>query len=324
MSLIANGLGRGGAERRVALVLGASRGIGAEVARALAAVGWHVVVTAKSTSSSSGAAAPAGLEGTVESVRDDIVRAGGSASCIPVDVRKPDDIAAAVEAACSLGRLEAVVYNAGAVWWGSVETTDLKRFDLMQEVNMRGWYATVTKVLPVYRKQGSGRLLAVSPPIYSRFFRGKTAYAVGKVGMTVLAMGLAMDLDGSNIAVSCLWPAYAVESAVTQKYKISPANLVKASIFADAVVGILEDSPAKVNGVAFLDEDYLRDMKGVTDFSQYWLGKLPWDRSASIYDTGSDGSQGPPKRMLPKKLPSLLVEEQDDRGMSINSAKARL
>lgn len=79
------------------------------------------------------------------------------------------------------GRLDVLVYNSGAIWWSSVANTPLKRFQLMQRVNPEGLYATIMAALPVFEKNGwKGRIVVVSPPIYSRFFRGKTAYAVGE------------------------------------------------------------------------------------------------------------------------------------------------
>lgn len=92
-----------------------------------------------------------------------------------------------------------------------METTSMKRFQLMQQVNPEGLYATVQAVLPYFKLNGwKGRIIVVSPPIYSRFFRGKTAYAMGKVGMSVLTKGLAMDFERQerrNMAITSIWPA---------------------------------------------------------------------------------------------------------------------
>ena len=90
----------------------------------------------------------------------------------------------------------------------------MKRFQLMQRVNIEGLYGAVQEALPHLKKndngKGKGRIIVVSPPIYSRFFRGKTAYAMGKVGMSVLTKGLAMDFEREGLgemAVASLWPA---------------------------------------------------------------------------------------------------------------------
>jgi len=109
------------------------------------------------------------------------------------------------------GGLDVLVYNSGAIWWASVENTPMKRFQLMQKVNPEGLYGTVQAALPHFKANGwKGRIIVVSPPLYSRFFRGKTAYAIGKVGMSVLTKGLAMDFvrEGKKeMAITSIWPA---------------------------------------------------------------------------------------------------------------------
>lgn len=119
------------------------------------------------------------------------------------------------------GSLDVLIYNPGAIWWASVEKTPLKRFQLMQSVNVEGLYATVHAALPQFERQGwKGRIIVVSPPIYSRFFRGKTAYAMGKVAMSVLTKGLAMDWkrEGKkDMAITSIWPAV-VRYVYTRSY----------------------------------------------------------------------------------------------------------
>jgi len=87
----------------------------------------------------------------------------------------------------------------------------MKRFQLLQRVNPEGLYGTIQACLPHFKNNGwKGRIIVVSPPIYSRFFRGKTAYAMGKVGMSVLTKGLAMDFEREgreDMAITSIWPA---------------------------------------------------------------------------------------------------------------------
>jgi NAD(P)-dependent dehydrogenase (short-subunit alcohol dehydrogenase family) len=100
----------------------------------------------------------------------------------------------------------------------------MKRFQLMQRINVEGLYGTVQAALPHFEKNGwKGRIIVVSPPIYSRFFRGKTAYAMGKVGMSILTKGLAMDWEREgkkDMAITSIWPA-AVRSFCACLCKIS-------------------------------------------------------------------------------------------------------
>lgn len=186
---------------------------------------------------------PNSSQSTINTVEREIREAGGHAATVAVDVRDAAQIQHAVEETVRVfGKLDVLVYNSGAIWWSSVENTPLKRFKLMQQVNPEGLYATIQAALPFFEKGGwKGRIVVVSPPIYSRFFKGKTAYAmgefmsdpwvleagfgieyilfdvlicdvlyVGKVGMSVLVKGLAMDFvrQGRNeMAVTSIWPA---------------------------------------------------------------------------------------------------------------------
>jgi NAD(P)-dependent dehydrogenase (short-subunit alcohol dehydrogenase family) len=124
---------------------------------------------------------PNSSKSTINTVEREIREAGGHAATVTVDVRDAEQIQNAVEETVRVfGKLDVLVYNSGAIWWSSVENTPLKRFRLMQQVNPEGLYATVQATLPFFEKNGwKGRIVVVSPPIYSRFFRGKTAYAMG-------------------------------------------------------------------------------------------------------------------------------------------------
>ncbi|KAH6998733.1 hypothetical protein BKA56DRAFT_33844 [Ilyonectria sp. MPI-CAGE-AT-0026] len=303
------------ADKPVALIVGASRGIGRQVAIDLASNGYAVIVAAKSVSDPSKPVVPFppnpnSPASTITTVAREIASAGGDATAVQVDVRSPESIQALVSKTLSTyGRIDVLVYNSGAIFWASVPSTPLKRFQLMQRVNPEGLYATVEATLPHMRP--SGRIIVVSPPIYSRFFRGKTAYAMGKVGMSVLTKGLAMDFEregSKDMAITSIWPAVAIESGATEQFtRANPdeANdLRKATIFSDAILAILKAPPSVVNGELLLDEDFLRDHAGVTDFSKYNV--VP-------------GTS--PRRMLPQKLPDLTVAEQDDEGKRYDSSK---
>jgi len=202
-----------------------------------------------------------------------------------------------------------MVYNSGAIWWSSVENTAMKRFQLMQRVNPEGLYGTVQATLPHFKRQGwKGRIIVVSPPIYSRFFRGKAAYAVGKVGMSVLVKGLAMDWEreGKNdMAITSIWPAAAIDSAATQNPSTNRAELRKPTIFSDGILAMLHAPTSVVSGCLELDEDFLRKA-GVTDFSKYSL---------------VEGAN--PRRIMPVEFPDLTVAEQADEGRRMDSAKLR-
>lgn len=143
------------------------------------------------------------------------------------------------------------------------------RYQLMHEVNALGFYTTAQLVLPHMLQQQQGRIIAVSPPIYSRFFKGKTAYAMTKVAMSVLVMGLANELTDTGVTVTALWPATGVQSAVTDYIATDPKLLRKPEIFADACLAILQSDAGAVNGKCLIDEDCLRQLKGQSNFSAY-------------------------------------------------------
>ena len=117
----------------------------------------------------------------------EIEEAGYQAFPLQTDVRDFDNVQRAVDVTLKQHkRLDVLVYNSGAIWWSSVEKTPMKRFQLMQRVNPEGLYGAVQACLPHFYRNGAdgkgkGRIVVISPPIYRRFLRGKTAYAMGKV-----------------------------------------------------------------------------------------------------------------------------------------------
>lgn len=250
---------------------------------------------------------------TISTVTREIHESGGGATAISVDTRDYTSIERMVaETVAKYGRLDVLVYNSGAIWWASVAKTPMKRFQLMQRVNVEGLYGVVQACLPHFEQRDGawrGRIIVVSPPIYSRFFHGKTAYAMGKVGMSVLTKGLAMDFqrEGKNdMAVTNIWPATVVQSAATQSMTQEDAkDLRTANIFPDAVLQMIKAPVEEVNGMLLLDEDFLRT-RGVSDFEKYNL---------------VEGSR--PRRIMPVKFPDLRVKEQDDEGRRVDSTKLR-
>lgn len=175
-----------------------------------------MVVAAKTTSDASRACPfppdPDSPQSTISTVVREISEEGGKATAITVDVRDFSSIEALVKQVVErFQRIDALIYNSGAIWWSSVQGTPMKRFQLMQRVNPEGLYGAVQACLPVFAKtRWKARIVVVSPPIYSRFFRGKTAYAMGKAGMSVLTKGLAMDFERegrAGMAITSLWPA---------------------------------------------------------------------------------------------------------------------
>jgi citronellol/citronellal dehydrogenase len=249
---------------RVAVITGSSRGIGRALALGLARAGWHIVVAAKSTTSSDK------LPGSIFTVAAEVEALGAGALPVQVDVRDEAQIEAlAARARERFGRIDLLVNNAGALHWADLLQTPAKRFDLVMDVNARGAFLCCRAVLPVMIEQRWGHIINLSPPLDLSMVPGRIAYAISKLGMTLLTVGLAEEGKPHNIAVNSLWPVTIIESQASINWGLgTPAQWRKPDILVDCVLGLVRKEPAALTGRALLDEDFLRE-EGVTDFSVY-------------------------------------------------------
>jgi citronellol/citronellal dehydrogenase len=249
---------------RVAMVTGASRGVGKALALRLAAEGCDLVVAAKTV------APDPKLPGTVHETVREIEALGRRALAAPLDVR--DDVAVervVKQALEHFGQVDFLVNNAGALYWRSVAETEMKRFDLVMGVNARGAFACTRHVLPSMLARKFGHILMLSPPVDPRAGAGKVAYALSKFGMTLVAQGVAEEVRGQGVAANALWPATMIESQATIRWGLGDRTLWRTpEIVADAVVAIFAKPPDTMTGQALIDEDFLR-AEGVTDFTRY-------------------------------------------------------
>ncbi|KAL6048843.1 oxidation-reduction process [Balamuthia mandrillaris] len=249
---------------KVALITGASRGIGRVIALDFAKEGASVVVVAKSDKETPN------LPGTIYTVAKEVEALGGKALPLKCDVRIDEDIERAVEATIkTFGRVDFLICNAGALWWKDVLDTPPKRYDLVHSVNARATFMFCRAVLPHMLKQGFGHMITMSPPINLDWIKGKVAYCISKFGMTLIAHGLAEEVRGKGVAINALWPATMIESYATINFALGDkAQWRKADILSDCVLRIVQENPNEFTGQALIDEDYLRS-RGVTDFSHY-------------------------------------------------------
>lgn len=249
---------------RVAIITGASRGIGRAVALKLAKEGAAVVIAAKT------AEPDPRLPGTIYTVAQEVEALGGQALPLRVDVRDENALQMMVDKTLeTFGRVDILVNNAGALWWYPVVETPPKRFDLVMQVNLRASFIASHLVLPHMIAQRWGHIINMSPPIDLRVLPGKVAYMISKFGMTMLALGLAEEVREHNVAVNALWPRTLIESQATIAWGLgTPKQWRKADIMADAVYEIVRREPHTCTGNAFIDEDVLREA-GITDFSVY-------------------------------------------------------
>lgn len=249
---------------KVAIVTGASRGVGRNVALALAREGCHVVIAAKTVE------ADPRLPGTIYDAAEEVRALGVRALPFQLDVRDDANVEAMVERAMAeFGRIDFLVNNAGALFWKDMLSTPMKRFDLVMGVNARGAFSCTRAVLPHMVEQGFGHVLMMSPPILPEIAGFKIAYMISKFGMTLIAHGLAAEVADRNVACNALWPATMIESYATINWGLGgPAMWRKSDILADATVGIFSKEPRSFTGHALIDEDFLRS-EGVTDFTGY-------------------------------------------------------
>jgi citronellol/citronellal dehydrogenase len=262
---------------RVAIITGASRGIGRAIALGLARHGCHIVIAAKSTQSTEQ------LPGSIHTVAKEVEALHVKALPIQIDVRDADQIdAMAAQVVKEFGRIDILINNAGALWWQPVLETPPKRFDLVVGVNARASFLTCRAVLPAMIERRWGHIINMSPPIDLKVVPGKVAYFISKFGMTLVSHGLAEEVRDKNIGVNSLWPVTIIESQASINWKMgNPSMWRKPDILVDCVLRLVQKEPTAITGKAILDEDFLQD-EGVTDFSGYACvpgttpPRIPW------------------------------------------------
>lgn len=251
-------------EGRVAFITGSTRGIGKCIALELAKRGCAVVVTGKTEDPNPK------LPGTIQQTVDEIGALGGTAMGHTLDIRDDDAVGLAIARTVAVfGRLDFLINNAGAMHWRPIEQSPIKKFDLVMGVNARGAYSCSYHAVPIMRKQGFGHIIMMSPPVGTDGAAGKIAYSISKYGMTLIALGLAEELKGTNVAANALWASTMIETAAMINTGIGDKRTWrKPEIVADATLRILAKEPNSFTGHALLDEEFLRT-EGVTDFTKY-------------------------------------------------------
>lgn len=249
---------------RVALVTGASRGIGKAIALKLAREGADLVLAAKTVEADSR------LPGTLPEVAAEVEALGRQALAVRTNVRETADLENLVRQALErFGKVDILVNNAGALWWYPVAQTPIKKFDLVMEVNVRASFALAHLLLPSMRANRWGHIISLSPPLDLSVLSGRVAYLISKYGMTMLTLGLADEVRGDNIAVHSLWPRTIIESLATINFGLGDRSEWRtAEIMADAAFELVRREPSLRSGQAWLDEELLREA-GETNFEKY-------------------------------------------------------
>lgn len=251
--------------QKVMFVTGASRGIGLAIALRAARDGASVAIAAKTTEPHPK------LPGTIYTAAEEIRQAGGRALPIACDIRFPEQVEAAVaQTVAEFGGIDVCVNNASAISLTGTQETQVKVFDLMNQINYRGAWLTSRACLPHLLKSESPHILNLSPPLNldPRWFGPHTAYTIAKYNMSFVTLGLAEEFRG-RVAVNSLWPQTIISTAAI--WNVIGPDLIKRcrkpEIMADAAHAIVTKG-REFTGRFLIDEQVLRD-EGVTDFATY-------------------------------------------------------
>jgi NAD(P)-dependent dehydrogenase (short-subunit alcohol dehydrogenase family) len=264
-------------ENKVAIVTGASRGLGRDIALGLAGYGAAVVAAARSEEEKGG------LPGTIQATARQIEAKGGR--CLPVqtDVTNEDSVGRMVDKALeAFGTIDILVNNAGIAFYLPAAEMPLRRWDLVIRVNLYGTFICSKAVLPHMIGQGSGSIINMSS--YGRKtidparlagepLRGITAYEAAKGGIEHFTTSLAAEVGAHNVAVNCLKPEFGI---ATEGMKfLFPAKdwsgWASSDSMVKAVVFLARQSAAGVNGL----------VAGAEELAELHAGTFPWKAGLS-------------------------------------------
>lgn len=250
------------------IISGGSRGIGLAIAKRMGRDGARVAILAKTQNPHPK------LKGTIFSAAKEIEEAGGFGLPIVTDVRDENAIQVAVEKTVeTFGGLDACINNAGAIFLNDTSSTNLKRFDLMFDVNVRATFALSKFCIPHLLRGKNPHILNICPPPFSRhdWFSKCLAYSMSKMGMSQCVIGMSNELKTKGIAVNALWPHSIIATDAVGNILGGPEALShcrKPEIMADACAAILEKKASNFTG-RFCIDDILLFEEGMRDFSQY-------------------------------------------------------
>jgi len=249
-------------------ITGASRGIGLAIALRAARDGANIAIAAKTTEPHPK------LPGTIFTAAEEIEKAGGKALALAVDVRDDSQIETALaKTAQTFGGIDIVVNNASAISLTNSQNTEMKRFDLMHQINARGTFAVSKFAVPYLEKSANAHILMLSPPLdmQEKWFAPHTAYSMAKYGMSLVVLGLAGELRAKGIAVNALWPRTTIATSAVQNLLGGDAIVAasrKPDIIADAAHLIFTQRARSFTGQFLIDDSFLWE-HGVRDFSGY-------------------------------------------------------
>ena len=250
------------------LMSGGSRGIGLAIALRAARDGANIALLAKTDTPHPK------LEGTVHSAAEEIRAAGGQALPLVGDVRNDDDVTEAViKTRGEFGGIDIVINNASVIDLSGSLDLAAKKYDLMQDVNVRGTFMLSRAAVPMLRDAENPHILSLSPPINisPKWLGEHTGYTLAKYGMTMATLGIAAEFARDGIAANTLWPETTIATAAV-RFALGGDRMMKVSrtpeVYADAAYKVLCKPAREYTGQTLIVEDVLREA-GVTDFSGY-------------------------------------------------------
>ncbi|MGH1406835.1 MAG: SDR family oxidoreductase [Rhodomicrobiaceae bacterium] len=248
-------------------ITGGSRGIGLAIAKRAAEDGANVTIAAKTTKPHPQ------LPGTIHSAAEEIENAGGKALAVEMDIRHEEMVKDALaKSADHFGGIDIVINNASAIFLQPTESLEMKRFDLMHQVNARGTFMVSKHALPFLQKAENPHILMLSPPLdmSEKWFAPHVGYSMAKYGMSLVVLGLAGEVKKQNIAVNALWPRTTIATAaIANNFGMDAMKQCrKPEIMADAAHIILSQPSSEITGQFFID-DTLLAQHGCDNFDQY-------------------------------------------------------
>jgi citronellol/citronellal dehydrogenase len=249
-------------------ISGASRGIGLAIALRAARDGANVALIAKT------AEPHPKLEGTVFTAAEQIEEAGGKALPIVGDIRDEASVASAVDQAVErFGGIDVCINNASAINLAGTEALEMKRFDLMQAINVRGTFVVGRACIPHLRRADNPHILTLSPPISldPKWLGPHIGYTLAKYGMSLCGLGWAAELADDGVASNTLWPRTLIATAAVQNLLGGDEAMAKSrrpELYADAAYAVITRPSREATGNSYLCEDVLLE-EGVTDLGPY-------------------------------------------------------
>jgi citronellol/citronellal dehydrogenase len=242
---------------KVAVVTGASRGIGRIIAQMLADRGASLVLMARSTEEK-----PGRLPGTIEHTADECRERGAEVVIVPGDVAREEDVTACEQATRErFGRCDLLVNNAAVSAIGSVETLPLRLWQRSFEVNVHGPYMMIRHFLPLLRRSAPSHVINVSSGAARMAWVDHAAYSASKAALDRLSLTAAEELKPDRITVVDLQLELAVltEGFVLNSPGVDTSNWEKPKIMGEAVLWIVAHGDrynGRVLNIADLRKDY--------------------------------------------------------------------